>query len=257
MTNDSSKAPAAAFLIIGNEILSGRTQDLNLAYAAEQLVARGIRVAEARVVPDTEAAIVAAVNQLRSAYDLVFTSGGIGPTHDDITADCIGMAFGLPVTVDPEAQRRLAALCDEKGIELNEDRLRMARMPQGAQLIDNPVSGAPGFIVDNVYVMAGVPRIMQAMLDVVMPSLPTGPVMASVSTVVLDLGEGDIATPLRELQARWPSVDIGSYPGRVDGRFRVELVARSADDAALASAHAELRSLLAELARRLGGVLLP
>ena len=256
MTEDSTKAPTAAFLIIGNEILSGRTQDLNLVHLAARLGERGIRMGEARVVPDTEASIVTAVNELRAAYDLVFTTGGIGPTHDDITADCIGMAFGLPVAVDAEAERRLAAFCDERGIELNADRLRMARVPEGAGLIDNPVSIAPGFVVGNVYVMAGVPRIMQAMLDVVLPSLPCGPVVESLSVVVLDLGEGDIATPLRALQSRWPSVDIGSYPGRVDGRFRVELVARSADAPSLASAHAELRSMLEELAERCGGALL-
>lgn len=256
MNDESSGAPTAAFLIIGNEILSGRTQDQNLAHLASRLGTRGIQLLEARIVPDIEAVIIAAVSELRASYDLVFTSGGIGPTHDDITADCLGAAFGVPVDIHPEARRRLAAFCDERGIELNEDRLRMARIPAGAQLIDNPVSVAPGFVIGNVHVMAGVPRIMQAMLENLLPSLPSGPIVGSVCVTVLDLGEGDIATPLRELQSRWPQVDLGSYPGRVDGRFRVELVARSADEEALSRVHVELRSLLTDLVEERGGALL-
>ena len=253
MNQETLPAPTAAMLIIGNEILSGRTQDLNLAHVAQQLGARGIQLQEVRVVPDIEDAIVDAVNTLRLKNDLVFTSGGIGPTHDDITADCIGRAFGLEVDIDADAQARLAAFCDERGIELNADRLRMARVPKGSRLIDNPVSAAPGFIVDNVHVMAGVPRILQAMLETVLPALPRAAVVGSVAVTVLDLGEGDIASALRELQSRWPKVDIGSYPGRQDGRSRVELVARSRDAEALSAVQAELHSLVGELVARYGG----
>lgn len=256
MSSPPLPSPSAAFLIIGNEILSGRTQDANLAHLAQRLGTRGISVLEVRVVPDVEPIIIDAVNALRVNHDLVFTSGGIGPTHDDITADCIAKAFDVPLHVHPDARQRLAEFCEARGIELNADRLRMARIPDGARLIDNPVSAAPGFVIDNVHVMAGVPRILQGMLENVLPSLPQGAVISSISVIAVGLGEGDIASDLRELQSRWQAVDIGSYPGKVDGRSRIELVARSADSKALAAAGSELRLLVDRLATAHGGEVL-
>ena len=241
--------PRAALLLIGNELLSGRTRDANLAHLAARLGTRGIRVAEARVVADVPDVIVRAVNALRAEHDLLFTTGGIGPTHDDITADCIARAFGVPIGVHPEARARLEAFWDARGVVPNEERLRMARIPEGATLIDNDVSAAPGFRIGNVLVMAGVPRIMQSMLEHVLPTLPSGPLVHAASVVVGGLGEGDIARPLRELQERFPAIDLGSYPGSVDGRSRVELVARGSDRTALAEVHAALL----ELVGRLGG----
>ncbi len=242
-------------LVIGNEILSGRTRDLNLAHMADRLGARGIRLMEARFVSDQEEHIVDAVNALRHTYDLVFTSGGIGPTHDDITADSVARAFGVAIDVNPEARERLADECERRGVELTTDSLRMARIPDGARLIDNPVSAAPGFIIGNVHVMAGVPSILKAMLETLLPALPQGPVVESATVTVLDTGESRLATPLRELQARWPAVDIGSYPGRRDGRSRVELVARSSDPDMLASVYAALRDMAAEVAACCGGAI--
>jgi len=233
----------AAVLVIGNEILSGRTQDSNIGYMAKGLAGHGIRLAEARIIPDIETVITETVNALRSTSSYVFTTGGIGPTHDDITADCIAKAFDVGINIHPEAEKRLLAYWKERDIEPNADRLRMARIPHGAQLIDNPVSAAPGFAIDNVYVMAGVPRIMQAMFDSILPTLKQGAVIESVS-VSCNLGEGTIAAPLRDLQARFPGVDLGSYPGLVNGKFRVALVARSADTEQLANMDALLRSLI-------------
>lgn len=233
----------AAVLVIGNEILSGRTQDINIAYMAKGLAGHGIRLNQARIIPDTEAVIVETVNALRSENSHVFTTGGIGPTHDDITADCIAKAFSVDIGIHPEAEKRLLAYWKERDIEPNPDRLRMARIPHGAQLIDNPVSAAPGFQKENVYVMAGVPRIMQAMFDSILPTLKQGAVIESVS-VICNLGEGTIAAPLRALQERFPDVDLGSYPGRMDGKFRVTLVGRSADKTQLAQIDAHLHSLV-------------
>ena len=249
VAQDAAQAPQAALLLIGNELLSGRTTDANLAHLASRLGTRGIRLAEARVVADVPAAIVRAVDELRGAHDLLFTTGGIGPTHDDITADCIAEAFGVGIDIHPEARERLETFWAARGITPNEDRLRMARIPDGATLIDNEVSAAPGFRLANVFVLAGVPRIMASMLEHVLPTLPSGPLVHVASVIATDVGEGEIATPLRELQARYPAVDLGSYPGRVDGRSRVELVARATDEIALAEVHGELRALLA----RLGG----
>jgi len=237
-------APRAALVMIGNELLSGRTRDANLAHLAARLGTRGIRVAEARVIADDADVIVRTVNELRASHDLVFTTGGIGPTHDDITADCIAHAFGVTIDVRTDALERLEAFWETRGVEPNEERLRMARIPDGATLIDNDVSAAPGFRLGNVLVMAGVPRIMQSMLEHVLPTLPIGRIVHAASVVVADLGEGDIAAPLRALQERFPDVDLGSYPGRVDGRARVELVARGEDAARLAEVHAALVSLV-------------
>ena len=233
----------AAVLVIGNEILSGRTQDINIAYMAKALSGHGIRLCEARIIPDIESVIVDTLNTLRKEHTYVFTTGGIGPTHDDITADCIAKAFGVDIDIHQEAEKRLVAYWKERGIQSNSDRMRMARIPHGAQLIDNPVSVAPGFKKENVYVMAGVPRIMQAMFDSILPTLQQGAVIESVS-VMCDLGEGTIATPLRTLQERFPNVDLGSYPGRMDGKFRVTLVGRSTDKEQLALIDQQLRKLI-------------
>jgi molybdenum cofactor synthesis domain-containing protein len=201
----------AALLVIGDEILSGRTKDKNIGYIAEYLTAVGIDLTEVRVVGDKEAAIVDALNALRKRYTYVFTTGGIGPTHDDITADCVAKAFGVPIDVDPRAlaimQERLMAT----GAEMNEARMRMTRIPKGADLVINKVSGAPGIWMDNVIVMAGVPSIMQAMLDEVAPRLKTGIRMLA-ETIRADAREGDIGTQLGEIAKANPGVAIGSYP---------------------------------------------
>jgi len=233
----------AAVLVIGNEILSGRTQDINISYMAKGFTGHGIRLAEARIIPDIDSVIIDTVNALRTTNSYVFTTGGIGPTHDDITADCIAKAFDVGIDIHPDAEKRLLTYWQERDIKPNADRLRMARIPHGAQLIDNPVSAAPGFAIDNVYVMAGVPRIMQAMFDSILPTLRQGAVIESVS-VLCNLGEGTIAAPLRELQARFPDVDLGSYPGQMDGKFRVALVARSADTEQLTKMDTLLRNLV-------------
>jgi len=242
-SQSSHENPTAAILLIGNEILSGRTQDLNLAYMGKALAAHGIRISEARIIPDIESVIVETLNHLRSTNSYVFTTGGIGPTHDDITADCVANAFGVHIDVREDAKRLLLAYWDERDIEPNEDRLRMARIPEGAILIDNPVSAAPGFVLENVFVMAGVPRIMQAMFDSILPGLQHGDVIDSVS-VLCDLGEGTIASPLRALQEQYPDLDLGSYPGRKDGKSRVFLVARGTDTAKLESVKKQLQDLV-------------
>ena len=217
-------APTAALILIGDEILSGRTKDKNLGYIADFLTALGIDLNEARVVPDTEADIVRAVNDLRARYTYVFTTGGIGPTHDDITADAVAAAFGVPIDHDPRAVAILKS--HFKPGMLNEARLRMARIPQGASLVENRVSKAPGFRIGNVFVMAGVPAIMQAMLDAIGPELEHGSPMES-RTVTAYIGEGDLARPLKEIQDRYIDVVIGSYPFHEEGRFGSNLVLRS------------------------------
>lgn len=237
----------AALLIIGNEILSGRTKDANLPHIAEVLNSVGVRLKEARVVPDIEDEIIAAVNALRAKFDYVFTTGGIGPTHDDITADCIAKAFGQPLIQNPEALRRLQVRYQEVGIELTEARLRMANTPEQASLIDNPISTAPGFRVENVFVMAGVPKIMQAMLDNIKGELKGGLPVQSRS-VLCNLGEGTIAAGLGDIQLRYPEVDIGSYPRfSGDSNFRVTLVARHSDIELLDKVIADISHLIREL----------
>jgi molybdenum cofactor synthesis domain-containing protein len=240
------QSPTAAVLLIGDEILSGRTKDRNLGYIADYLTALGIDLKEARIVPDVEDEIVAAVNALRARYTYVFTTGGIGPTHDDITADAIGKAFGLPVEHHPGAVALLEAYFREIGREVNEARMRMARVPRGATLIDNPVSKAPGFQVENVFVMAGVPKIMQAMMDQLAPRLARGVVMES-RTITVEGGEGDIARPLGEIQSRHPEVVIGSYPFQGKAGFAANLVLRSRNREALAAAEAEVKAMAEEL----------
>lgn len=240
------KTVTAALLIIGNEILSGRTHDKNIPHIAGRLNEAGIRLREVRVVPDVEAEVVHAVNRLRSKYTYLFTTGGIGPTHDDITAECVAKAFGRDLIRHPEANRRLVAHYERTGMEYNEMRQRMANTPEGAGLIDNPVSTAPGFVVENVYVMAGVPRIMQAMLDNVIPTLTGGPKMLS-RTVIAELGEGVIAGGLQAIQKRFPDIDIGSYPAYTNEGFRTSLVLRSTDPEMLDLAADDVRTLIVSL----------
>ena len=240
--------PTAAMITIGDEILSGRTRDANLPHLAEALAERGIALREARVVSDVADEIVAAVNALRARYTHVFTSGGIGPTHDDITADAIASAFGVPIGVREDARAILATNYANPEVELNEARLRMARVPDGATLIDNPVSKAPGFTLGNVHVMAGVPAVFQAMLAGLLPTLTGGRPLLSES-VRIDRPEGEIAGPLRTVAEAHPAVAIGSYPFNRDGRFGANVVARSDDPDALAAAAAALRALAGELNR--------
>jgi molybdenum cofactor synthesis domain-containing protein len=237
----TSEIVTAAILVIGDEILSGRTKDKNIGYIAEYLTNIGIDVREVRVVPDSEEEIVAALNALRSRYTYVFTTGGIGPTHDDITAESVAKAFGVPIDVDPRARALLLTRIAEK--DLNEARLRMARIPAGADLIPNKVSAAPGFRIGNVHVMAGIPAVMQAMLDEVAPTLKTGVKMLS-ETVRAGLREGDIGTPLGEIAKAHPEVMIGSYPFQEDGRPNTNVVLRSRDPAKLAAAKAVVEEML-------------
>lgn len=234
----------AAVLIIGNEILSGRTQDVNLNYLATRLTALGIKLSEARVVPDIPDEIIAAVNALRARYDHVFTTGGIGPTHDDITSECVARAFSLPLIRHPEAVRRLEARY-EPG-QLNEARLRMANTPEGAELIDNPVSAAPGYRIGNVYVLAGVPSIMRAMFDGIAGRLRHGAPIQS-CTVGAFLGEGIIAKGLGEIQAAHPELDVGSYPFFRQGKYGASFVIRGADRGRIDAAADSLRRLIRAL----------
>lgn len=216
--------PKAAFVIIGNEILSGRTKDKNLPYLAEKLGAIGVVLKEVRVVRDVEDEIAKAVNELRAEIDYVFTSGGIGPTHDDITSESIAKAFGVENTKHPEAYKRLEDYYEGRK-EFNEARQKMGYTPEGASLINNPVSIAPGFNIENVYVMAGVPEIFQAMVDEVVPGLKAGKPIES-RTVTTNLLEGDLAAGLNEIQGKYEDVDIGSYPHMHDGNLGVSVVAR-------------------------------
>ncbi|WP_414675715.1 competence/damage-inducible protein A [Methyloceanibacter sp.] len=223
----------AALVVIGEEILSGRTKDANIAYIAAYLTRIGIQLREVRIIADLESAIVAAVNELRPRYTYVFATGGIGPTHDDVTTDAIAKAFGVPVMVDPQAVAAMRKRFTET--ELTPARLRMARVPEGASLIDNAISRAPGFMIGNVIVMAGVPNIMQVMLDAVSPRLEKGRPMLSRS-VRLDVPEGDAADGLAALQAEHPEVQIGSYPFFHNRRLGTYVVLRCTDEAALAAA---------------------
>jgi molybdenum cofactor synthesis domain-containing protein len=235
----------AALLVIGDEILSGRTKDKNIGYIAEYLTGIGIDLREVRVVPDEEAEIVAAVNALRERYTYLFTTGGIGPTHDDITADSVAKAFGVPIDKDPRA---VALLLERyKPEDLNEARLRMARIPAGAELVDNPISKAPGFKLGNVIVMAGVPSIMQAMLDVVAPTLSTGARMV-IETIEADgLAEGLYAEGLARIADLHPAVSIGSYPSFTSTGFHNQIVVRGKDPTEVEVAVGEVKSLLGRL----------
>ena len=231
--------PTAAMIVIGDEILSGRTRDSNMHYLAQELTKVGIDLAEVRVVSDDAAAIEDAVRALSAAYTHVFTSGGIGPTHDDITADCIARAFDLHIDVRDDARALLQAHYDRMGTDLNAARLRMARIPDGATLIDNPVSAAPGFVVENVHVMAGVPAVFQAMVASVLPTLVGGKPLLSQSLRVYR-GEGDIAGPLGELAMDFPDLSIGSYPFQKDGVYGAQIVIRGQDGAQVDAAMTRL-----------------
>ena len=240
----SHELVTAALLVIGDEILSGRTKDKNIGHIADHLTAIGIQMKEVRIVPDEEPAIIAAVNALRAAYDYLFTTGGIGPTHDDITADCIAKAFGVGIDVDPRALAPMKAYFERRGVELTPARLRMARIPFGAELVENSVSIAPGFMLGNVIVMAGIPNIMHVMLDAATKFLKTGKKMLS-SALDLHRPEGEIAQLFGELQQRYPDVPMGSYPFMRDGKPGTQLVLRSTDPERLAAADTELRTQLA------------
>jgi molybdenum cofactor synthesis domain-containing protein len=235
----------AALMVIGDEILSGRTKDKNIGYIAEYLTNIGVDLREVRVVPDIEREIVDALNALRHRYTYVFTTGGIGPTHDDITADCVAKAFGVTIDVDPRARALLLQRIAEK--DLNEARLRMARIPAGGELILNKVSNAPGFRLGNVFVMAGIPTVMQAMLDYVAPSLKTGAKVLS-ETILANAREGDIGTPLSEVAKAHPNVSIGSYPFfDAEKGPNANIVVRSRDAAHLAAAARDVEAMLARV----------
>ncbi|TNC49840.1 competence/damage-inducible protein A [Rubellimicrobium rubrum] len=237
--------PTAAILVIGDEILSGRTRDSNLHFLAQELARVGIDLQEARVVPDRHPVIVQAVRDLSGACDHVFTSGGIGPTHDDITADAVAEAMGVPLGVRDDARAILQAHYERMGVEMNEARLRMARIPEGAILIDNPVSSAPGFSVRNVHVMAGVPRIFEAMVAGLLPRLTGGTPLLSQSYRILR-GEGEIAGPLADLAASYPDLSMGSYPFQQNGAFGANIVIRGSDSTRLHEAMTRLAAIFPE-----------
>ena len=239
--------PTAAILVIGDEILSGRTREGNAHFLAGELNRLGIDLIEIRIVGDDHDGIVAAVNALRARADHLFTSGGIGPTHDDITADAVAAAFGLTIDVREDARALLAAHYERRGVELNEARLRMARIPEGAALIDNPVSIAPGFTLGNVHVMAGVPNVFQAMVASVLPGLTGGRPLLSQTLRVMQ-PEGTVATPLAEVARAHPAVTIGSYPFVQDGAFGTNLVVRGVEPAEVDAAMSALARLFAETA---------
>ena len=234
--------PTAAMLVIGDEILSGRTRDSNMHYLAGELTRHGIDLREVRIVADDRDAIVVALKALSGAYDHVFTCGGIGPTHDDITAEAVADAIGVPISVRDDARAILQAHYDRQGTDLNEARLRMARIPDGAALIDNPISAAPGFVLGNVHVMAGVPQIFEAMVASVIPTLTGGSPLYSQS-IRIDRGEGDIAGPLSQLADKHPDLTFGSYPFVKDGIYGASVVVRGPDGTAVDAAISELAAL--------------
>ena len=237
----------ACLILIGNEILSGRTQDKNLNFLATGLNEIGIQMREARVIPDIREKIVSTVNECRAKFDYVFTTGGIGPTHDDITSECIAEAFGVGMYRDPEIVDLLNSYMKNRGnSQMNEARLRMATFPQGAVLIKNEVSAAPGYMIENVFVMAGVPRIMQAMFDEAKARLKGGKTVQA-RGIAVDLPEGTIAEPLALVQARFKEVDIGSYPQMREVGFRVSVVARGTDPDRLDQVITELMQSLRDI----------
>jgi molybdenum cofactor synthesis domain-containing protein len=234
--------PTAAILIIGNEILSGTTQDANIAWMGARLNQRGIPLMEVRIVRDDEEAIVQAVNELRKKYKYLFTTGGIGPTHDDITADCVAKAFEAPIGINVEARKRLEEHYASHTVELNEARLRMARIPVGGELINNPVTVAPGFRMENVFVLAGVPKIMQGMFQSVEGLLEGGkPVLST--TVSCNQKEGDIAAALGDLQKQYADIDIGSYP-HMDETPSLSLILRGTDEKRLSAAAQKVAEII-------------
>ncbi len=227
--------PTAAMLVIGDEILSGRTRDANMHFLAGELTGAGIDLNEVRVVADDPTAIIEAVRSLSASFDHVFTSGGIGPTHDDITADCIAEAFGATIDVRDDARAILQAHYDRQKIAMNDARLRMARIPAGAALIDNPISAAPGFTLGNVHVMAGVPSVFQAMVASILPTLTGGQPICSTS-LRIERGEGDIAGPLGKIADQFSDLSFGSYPFIIDGLYGTNIVVRGSDPSALKAA---------------------
>jgi molybdenum cofactor synthesis domain-containing protein len=241
--------PTACLLIIGNEVLSGRTQDANLQFLATRLGELGIPMREVRVIPDVADTIIATVNEVRGKFDYIFTTGGIGPTHDDITSECIAAAFGVPWEPHPEAWSRMAAHYAKQNppSEFNAARQRMATMPRGATLIENSVSIAPGFIIGNVHVMAGVPRIMRSMFEALAPTLRGGTPVQSRAVHATGLLEGRIAEPLARIQADFPQLDVGSYPYERAEGHGVALVAKGTDLGALDGAAAAITALIASL----------
>jgi molybdenum cofactor synthesis domain-containing protein len=238
----------AGLVVIGNEILSGRTQDTNTSWIAEWLTSHGIRLIEVRVVPDIESAIISAVNEMRGRVTYLLTTGGIGPTHDDITTESIAKAFGLSVEVNEEARK---ILISQYGGEtgLTQSRLKMAMVPKGAELIENPVSGAPGFRVENVFVMAGVPRIMQAMMDDIARKIESGPPILSNTISCQGMSESLIAAELERVQEKYPDIEIGSYPHYRGGIMGLSLVLRSSDNDKVHTATQDIIDLI----RRFGG----
>lgn len=248
MTQDS---PIACLLVIGNEVLSGRTRDANVQFLATRLGEIGIPLREVRVIPDVRATIIGTLNEVRPRFDHVFTTGGIGPTHDDITSECVAAAFGVPWEPQPEAWARLERHYAPG--EFNAARQRMATMPRGATLIDNAISIAPGFTIGNVHVLAGVPRIMQAMFESLAPTLQGGPPIASRTVHADGVMEGRIAEGLAAIQARWPALDIGSYPYYRMGGGGVALVAKGTDMEAVETAARDITTLL----RAVGGKPVP
>lgn len=243
----TDRNPTACLLVIGNEVLSGRTQDANVKFLASRLGEIGIPLREVRIIPDVRETIVGTINEVRAKFDHVFTTGGIGPTHDDITSECVAAAFGLPWEPHPEAWARLERHYQPG--EFNAARQRMATMPRGATLIDNPISVAPGFTIGNVHVLAGVPRIMQAMFEALAPTLHGGPPVAARTVHADGVMEGRIAEGLAAIQARWPALDIGSYPYYRMGGGGVALVAKGTDTEAVEAAARDITALL----RAVGG----
>ena len=246
-----SEAPTVAVLVIGDEILSGRTKDANLGIIADWAGVMGLDLKEARVVADDEDDIVAALNALRQRYDYVFTTGGIGPTHDDITADAVAKAFGVTIDVDPRAVYEMNKRYTRQ--TLTPARLRMARIPEGAELIENIVSRAPGFRIGNVYVMAGIPNIMQAMLDAAAPTLKTGRRLLS-RTVPTDLPEGAVSEPLGVIAKRHKGAMIGSYPRFENNRFSTRIVVRAREEALLAEVVTEIEAMVAGIDREAAAI---
>ncbi len=241
------QSPVACLVVIGNEVLSGRTRDANIHFLAGRLGEIGLPLREVRIIPDVAATIIGTINEVRARYDVVFTTGGIGPTHDDITAECVAAAFGVPWEPHAEAFARMAARYAPG--EFNAARQRMATMPRGARLIENPVSFAPGFSIGNVHVMAGVPRIMQGMFENLAPSLPRGRPVISRAVHATGLLEGTVAAGLSEIQARYPALDLGSYPYERAGGNGVAIVAKGTDAAAAEAAIAEIAALIARIGR--------
>ncbi len=237
----------ACVVVIGNEVLSGRTQDANIRFLAQRLGDMGMPVREVRIIPDVTETIVRTINEVRAAFDHVFTTGGIGPTHDDITSECVAAAFGVPWEPHPVVWARMEA--HYKPGTFNAARQRMATMPRGAALIDNGQTIAPGFSMGNVHVMAGVPAIMRAMFDMLAPTLPVGTPVISRSVHARDIREGDLAAGLTEIQARYPTLDLGSYPYYRDDVAGVAIVAKGTDVVLADSAIAEVTALF----RGLGG----